>query len=122
MAHKTVRLRTAHYLDNVWHPAGAVVSIPEDHFDPALHDVPPADAAPAELPAPKPDDATSIAAESIPALLGTLSRRIDTLEQTTVSVLDFAKLQERVAAIETAFGPPAEPPTTPDEPKPPAEG
>lgn len=67
MSLKSVRLRTAHYIANVWHGPGAEVEIPEEHFDPNLHE---AIAAPAAVPAPT---ASPPGADEAPAVAGAAS-------------------------------------------------
>lgn len=72
MALRTVILRTAHYIGDIWHRPGSLVQIPEEHFDPQLHQaveepepapvpVVPEPAAPAESPSaaePQPEEGT----------------------------------------------------------------
>lgn len=118
MGVKRVVLRTAHFLENVWHAAGTQISIPEEHFDPLLH----AEAPPAEVPEAKPEGVTRIALESVPQLWSGLHKRIDALEaavharlerleQDAVSVIDFTKLHQRVEALEAPRpDPPPQPP------------
>lgn len=119
MSLKTVILRTAHYIENVWHPAGTQLQIPPEHFDPNLHKEVKEDAASIE---PKAESATSIHSDSSATLLGSLHTRLDAvetaahakfeqleasvherlerLEQTVISALDFKKLEQRVEALE----------------------
>lgn len=93
-------LRSAHHIDGEWLPPGPAV-IEEQRFDPStMTRISIAELVPVLAPEPKPADVTSIAPESIPALLGMLSRRIDTVESTAASIFDLAQLTARVRALE----------------------
>ena len=119
MALRPVILRTARYLENIWHPAGTHVSIPEEHFDPALHAIPPVVQPPEPVPPPSPT-ATQLATqahERITQIEGELVSRLTLLENSAVSISDFAALHARVQQLETQLKalmmPPAVPPVTP---------
>lgn len=127
MSLKSVRLRTAHYIANVWHPTGAEVQIPEEHFDANLHEAiaAPAAAAPAASPPGAEGQAATAGAltptEGIQTALGAAVGRIEQLEQTSVHVNDHAALAARVEELERRLNTPADaappqPPPAPDVP------